>query len=112
MIKADKIYQEVGRNIRRFRKNAHQTQAHLAARVGISRTSLANIEAGRQQILLHYLYSIAESLELSSPSLLMPNLSDSQSLTVDATELPLPQEGLNRKQRQDVLRLMGCVLDN
>lgn len=111
-MKAEDIYQEVGQNIRRYRENARRTQAQLAAQIGISRASLANIEAGRQQVLLHYLYAIADSLELSSPSVLMPELYASPVPAGNAAALPLPQEGLNKKQRQEVLRLMGGVLNN
>ena len=66
------IYKEVGRNIRRYRAGTHRTQAQLASQIGISRASLANIEAGRQQVLLHHLYALADALNLDSPSVLMP----------------------------------------
>lgn len=101
------IYREVGQNIRRYRASNHRTQAQLASQIGISRASLANIEAGRQQVLLHHLYSIADALDLDSPSVLMPLPPSPEG---DPAELPLPTEGLNETQRQEVLRLMGGVL--
>ena len=42
------------------------SQANLAARVGLSRASIANIEAGRQSVLLHHACSIASALHLAS----------------------------------------------
>ena len=110
-MKAEEIYREVGQNIRRYREDARRTQAQLAAQIGMSRASLANIEAGRQQVLLHYLYAIADALELPSPAALMPKPQVSAQ-GADVTVLPLPQEGLSEKQRQEVLRLMGGVLNN
>ena len=98
------IYGEVGRHIRRYRTSAHRTQAQLAAEIGISRASLANIEAGRQQVLLHHLYAIAEALDLSSPSALIPAPPPRD---VEPAALPLPSEGLSETQRQEVLRVMG-----
>ena len=103
------IYREVGRNIRRYRAGAHRTQAQLASEIGISRASLANIEAGRQQVLLHHLYAIADALDLDSPSTLMPV---PPSPNGDPAKLPLPTEGLSETQRQEVLRLMGGILKN
>ena len=98
------IYREVGQNIRRYRAGARRTQAQLAAEIGISRASLSNIEAGRQQVLLHYLYVITDALDLDSPSVLMPMPSPRDA---NSTDLPLPTEGLSETQRQEVRRLMG-----
>jgi transcriptional regulator with XRE-family HTH domain len=107
------IYKQVGKNIRRYREGAHRTQAQLALQIGISRASLANIEAGRQQILVHYLFAIAEALDLDSPTPLLPSpLAATILETEPSTTLPLPEEGLTDKQRREVLRLMGGVLND
>lgn len=49
------------------------SQADLAARVGLSRASIANIEAGRQNVLLHHACNIATALRLSSVADLVPS---------------------------------------
>ena len=103
------IYKEVGHNIRRYRNGAHRTQEQVAAETGMSRASLANIEAGRQQVLVHHLYAIAAALDLDSPSVLMPPLKPAPPQT-ELSELPLPKEGLTEKQRLEVLRLLSGVL--
>ena len=108
-MRPEDIYKEVGRNIRVYRARAHRTQAQLAAEIGISRASLANIEAGRQKVLVHYLYTIADALGLESPDVLMPTPSTP---SADSADLPLPAEGLSRTQRQEVLRLMSGVMKN
>jgi DNA-binding XRE family transcriptional regulator len=41
------------------------SQAQLAEAIGLRRTSVANIEAGRQQCLTHHLVAIANALDLT-----------------------------------------------
>ena len=67
----DEIYRGVGRKIRQTRENQHLSQDSLAQRLGISRTSMVNIEAGRQRTPLHVLWQIAELLE-TKLTLLIP----------------------------------------
>ena len=105
------IYGEVGRNIRRYRQELRRTQEQVAAEIGISRASLANIEVGRQKVQLHHLYAIAKALDLDSPAMLMPPLS-APTPHDDLSELPLPKEGLTDKQRLEVLRLLSDVLSS
>ena len=47
------IYAELGRAVATRRKMVGLTQAEVAKDVGISRASIANIESGRQKVLLH-----------------------------------------------------------
>lgn len=46
------------------------SQDDLAASVALSRTSITNLESGRQQVPLHTLYEIAEALGSSLKELL------------------------------------------
>lgn len=105
----DEIYEAVGKNIRRLREKDHQTQAQLAAQIGISRASLANIEAGRQKVLLHHIFAIAETLSLDSPISLLPIEKLHADQAGNSSDLPLPETGLTEKQRLEVMRLMGGV---
>jgi transcriptional regulator with XRE-family HTH domain len=66
------IYKTFGRVVATRRKKLELTQAELAARVGMSRASVANIESGRQNVLLHHVYSLASALEFSKVSDLLP----------------------------------------
>ncbi|WP_310551106.1 helix-turn-helix domain-containing protein [Paenibacillus glufosinatiresistens] len=58
-------YKIIGERIKRKREERCMTQEDLAALVHISRPSITNIEAGRHLIRIHYLYQIAESLDVS-----------------------------------------------
>lgn len=114
---SDRVYRDLGIRIRDLRKGLRRTQDQLAKQVGISRASLANIEAGRQQVLVHHLFGLAEALQLESPAalLLRPRADALRSRSArpgTASDLPLSSEGLTEKQRQEVLRLMGDTLNN
>jgi len=84
----DAIYKIVGDRIRARRKTLGLTQAQLAQRLEISRASLANIETGRQSVLVHNLYSIARAIDLTPESLLPAVSAESTKNNVTVVELP------------------------
>lgn len=67
------LYWQIGINIREARIAAGLTQAELAERVPILRTSITNIEAGRQRLPLTTLYDIADALKVQAVQLLPRN---------------------------------------
>src|SRR5574342_274955 len=69
-----RFYIEVGRRIRAARAEAALTQAELAARLGMTRSSIANLEAGRQRIPLHQFVVIATNLGAEPSHLLASEL--------------------------------------
>lgn len=75
----------------RRRQIAGLSQEALAKRVGMSRTSVTNIEKGRQQIPLHMLYAFADALGVE-PAALLPDKkklsAESRRVMVDLKELP------------------------
>lgn len=73
--KPSAIYKNVGQAISRLRKKRKpkMSQQLLAAAVGVSRASIANIEQGRHRIQLHVLYDIAAALDFE-PHDLLPHL--------------------------------------
>jgi transcriptional regulator with XRE-family HTH domain len=70
----ESVYRHIGAVIRKGRKKfkPRLTQEALAQRVGISRASLANIETGRQSVLVHQLYALAGALDLAPADFLLP----------------------------------------
>jgi transcriptional regulator with XRE-family HTH domain len=66
----DVFYTEFGRRIRAARERAGLTQDALAARVSLSRTSVTNIERGRQKVLLHTFCDLAAALGVAPEAFL------------------------------------------
>lgn len=66
----DAFYAEVGRRIAVTRKKREITQAGLAKKISLTRTSITNIEKGRQKILIHTLIEIADILDVKLSDLL------------------------------------------
>ena len=69
-MEANFIYKEFGRRLRQARKAAELTQEALAEWVGLSRTSITNIEQGRQHIPLHMLFRLASAVGTHAADLL------------------------------------------
>lgn len=68
----DVIYHALGARISTRRSELKLSQADLAERVGLSRGSVANVEAGRQRLPLHQVYRFLEALRLPDVSDLLP----------------------------------------
>lgn len=66
------LYLLFGKRVASARRKAELTQLELGVRVGLSRASVANIEAGRQRIVLHQAIEISEALGLTSMAELLP----------------------------------------
>jgi transcriptional regulator with XRE-family HTH domain len=60
----------IGAAVRQAREELGWSQNELAESVGITRTSITNLEHGRQQTPLHVLYAIADRLGVSIKELL------------------------------------------
>src|ERR1700730_18235230 len=78
------FYAAVGRRIAKAR-TGRLTQDALAKRTALTRTSIINIEKGRQQILLHTLVGIAHSLQVSVADLI-PDPDSIESFLRDKTQ--------------------------
>ena len=68
------IYRTLGLAVAKRRNELGLTQADVAARIDLTRASLANIETGRQKVLLHQLFKLANALEVTSITDLVPRL--------------------------------------
>jgi transcriptional regulator with XRE-family HTH domain len=66
----DALYVEFGQRLRSFRERAGLTQHQLATFLGLSRTSISNVEAGRQRIPLHHVYALAGAVNCRIEELL------------------------------------------
>ena len=68
----DGLYKEFGEVLRKARSDAGLTQQQVADRVGLTRTSITNIERGNQHIALHQLFLLASAVG-RKPSELLPD---------------------------------------
>lgn len=66
------FYRRVGELLQARRRAMKLTQAALAEASGVRRTSIANVEAGRQSIPVHMLYQLAVALGTDIASLIPP----------------------------------------
>jgi len=105
-VASDPIYKHIGAVIKARRKTLQYKQETLAGMLGISRGSLANVETGRQGILVHQLYKFAAALGLTAHDLLPPALTGPS--RGERTELPLPND-LKALQKEQIARLFDQV---
>jgi len=76
----NEFYSQFGRRVKSHRSRKHLTQQELSTRLSLSRSSIANIELGRQKILLHQLFDLAEALN-TTPWDLLPVSPDQVDVT-------------------------------
>ena len=69
---ADSLYSAFGKLVQAHRRRIKgMTQEELGRRIGLSRTSVTNIEQGRHHVSLHHLFRIANALQIP-PEVLLP----------------------------------------
>lgn len=73
---ADDLYISIGARLRTAREARGLNQSELGARIGLNRSSVSNIEAGRQRPMLHTLIAAAQALGIEIGSLLDGPLPD------------------------------------
>ena len=95
------FYYEVGAKIRQVRKERGMKQETLAEGIGLTRTSLTNIEKGRQRLLLHMFIHIAASLGVE-PNALLPT----GTATLEKLGIQLP-ESMKPEKRDFITRAMS-----
>jgi DNA-binding XRE family transcriptional regulator len=68
-----KLHRLIGETLRDRRKQTGMTQTDLASKVGLLRTSITNIEAGRQKPPIQVLYNICLVLGIEAREILPTN---------------------------------------
>ena len=105
----DPIYKHIGAQIRAKRKKLGLKQEALASELRFSRGSLANIEIGRQSVLVHQLYKFATALHLKPFDLMPPPPIDHSE--AEHTNLPIPSD-LKAQQKKQIANLFLQVDTN
>lgn len=67
----DELYEAIGDRIKAARTLAKITQTDLGRQIGLTRSSIANIEAGRQRVMLHWVFQIADELGVDPRELIV-----------------------------------------
>ena len=110
------LYLEFGRLLREARTAADLTQQEVAGRVGLTRTSITNIERGSQHISLHQLFLLANAVGRNPTDLLPSDAVDLKDLLPPATyerlDLSEEDEGFAVRVLRNNPRVARAVLDN
>ena len=69
VVQCEQVYVSFGELVKAQRMKRGWTQTDLAERVGLSRTSVTNIEIGRQRVLLSDLFDFAKAFDVSPKTL-------------------------------------------
>jgi transcriptional regulator with XRE-family HTH domain len=88
----DLIYRVMGENIQKARSSTGMHQEELAVKVNLGRTSITNIEKGKQKIQIHTLYSIANALQIPVCDLLPGETLVKQNINQELEKLDLEEE--------------------
>jgi transcriptional regulator with XRE-family HTH domain len=66
----DRLYKLFGLKVKKIRERKELSQAVVAKEIGLSRTSITNIERGHQHVSLHMLYELSRVLGVEIVELL------------------------------------------
>lgn len=98
------LYSAIGVRIRIAREECKMTQAELADMIGLTRTSVTNIEAGRQKYNIEMLYAISAALGASVYELLPRTISNDELIRINELRAITDQI---EELRQQYRRLRG-----
>jgi transcriptional regulator with XRE-family HTH domain len=99
------LHSRIGEALRERRKQSGMTQVELAGKVGLLRTSITNIEAGRQKAPLHVLYNICLALDIEVREVLPTNAEAVKSCMVE-----MEIEGKRKSVPPKAARLLNELL--
>ena len=68
----DLLYKSIGLRIRQLRNSKRWTQSKLSHLSGVDRSSIANLERGRQRTSLNVLYRLCAALEIEVTAIIPP----------------------------------------
>jgi DNA-binding XRE family transcriptional regulator len=80
------LYSQIGKRIKQRRIELGMTQTQLAETIGVLRTSITNIEAGRQKAPLHMIYQLCIVLSVEVATIL-PTKAEVTQPTTDSLKI-------------------------
>ena len=93
------FYRKFGQLLRQARKHAGLSQADLATAIGLTRTSISNIEKGRQKVLLHTFDQLLHILKVQSAELLPASAHNPSKRSMRLDNLRRDERGLKFFER-------------
>jgi transcriptional regulator with XRE-family HTH domain len=72
----EKCYANLGQRIRHLRQMKPMSQDALATQMGLTRTSIVNIEQGRQRVMLHDIRAFADVFKIPVERFILSILSE------------------------------------
>ena len=75
------FYSKIGQKIKQIRKEKELSQEQLSNKIGLSRTSITNIELGKQAILGYTLFKITKALDVDIIELLPIEICDKSNVS-------------------------------
>ncbi len=101
---ADPLYRAFGKLVRLHRQRLPKlTQEKLGHMVGLSRTSITNIEKGRQHVALHQIFAFAEALRVR-PEALLPSSGEGMGPSWVEEKLP---PGTDKETAEWAVKVVG-----
>lgn len=104
---------DLGARVREARKRVGLTPKALASLVGLSRSSIANLEAGRQRVPIHIIWNLADALGVSIGEL-VPEVTTRVSISKPTVNRFLRQEprlgGVSARSKQRVREFVEAKL--
>jgi transcriptional regulator with XRE-family HTH domain len=102
------LYEIIGHRISELRKLNNDNQQQLADKIGLGRSSISNIEAGRQQISLHLLYRISQVYNSEIYSLIpkVSEVASKVSLEVNNVNEIFKKQGIGNVTQKQILELL------
>ena len=107
LVNDSELHKHIGEALREHRKQAGMTQLELAKKVGLLRTSITNIEAGRQKAPLHVIYNICIALDIEVCAVLPTN---AEAVQIDMIEIEI--QGKKKSVPPKAARLLKELLTN
>jgi transcriptional regulator with XRE-family HTH domain len=104
-VNESELHRLIGDTIRKRRKLAGMTQTELAEKVGLLRTSITNIEAGRQRAPLQVLYNICVAVGVEVREVLPTN---AEALQLNMVEVEV--DGKKKSVPAKAARLLSELL--
>jgi len=101
------LYRRLGRAIAEHRSKSGLTQVQLAAQLNLSRASVANLESGRQRIMVHQLFALANALKLDSILELVPS---TWALDGPVPKVNIEGKPLSAREQSGVQTLLASAL--